>query len=110
MAKMATHLKCAAFVVCSAIASVQAACPAGLPPKNGAPIVAPGFQARLIANGLTKPRGLAMDSAGHLLAVTNGVGITSFTLKEDAAGCVSVASKDVIATQMGVSIQPTFEF
>lgn len=104
MTAMGINLKSAAFAALTAIATVQAACPASLAPKNGAPIVASGFQARLIANGLSKPRGLAMDSAGHLLAVTNGVGITSFTLKEDATGCISVASKDVIATQPGVSL------
>ncbi|KAF2431154.1 soluble quino protein glucose dehydrogenase [Tothia fuscella] len=100
---MATQLKSAVVAALAAVATVQAACPAGLPPKNGAPVVAPGFQARLIANGLSKPRGLVVDSAGHLLAVTNGAGITSFTLNTDAAGCVTVASKNVIASQAGMN-------
>jgi hypothetical protein len=105
---MASHLKRVVIATLAAVSTAQAACPAGLSPKNGNPVVAPGFQARLIANGLSKPRGLVVDSAGHLLAVTNGVGITSFTLKEDAAGCVTVASKDVIATQPGVSLSKRY--
>jgi hypothetical protein len=84
------------------VANGQAAtCPETLAPKNGAPVLAPGFQARLIANGLKQPRGLVVDSAGHLLAVQSNVGITSFTLAE-TNGCVSVASKGVIASTVGV--------
>jgi hypothetical protein len=84
------------------IANAQAAtCPENLAPKNGAPVLAPGFQARLIANGLKQPRGLVVDSAGHLLAVQSNVGITSFTLAE-TNGCVSVASKGMVASTVGV--------
>lgn len=103
LATMTSHAVLALSVLASSIslATAQSACPNLLPPKNGAPAVAPGFQVRLIANGLSKPRGLAFDSAGHLLAVTGG--ITAFTLKEDAAGCVSVASKSTVASQVGVS-------
>jgi hypothetical protein len=98
---MSSQFKTAFTVLAFAIANAQAACPAGLAPKNGAPVVAPGFQARLIANGLSKPRGLVVDSAGHLLAVQNGVGVTSFTLAE-TNGCVSVASNNIIARTTGV--------
>jgi hypothetical protein len=98
---MSSHFKNTLAVLALAVANTKAACPAGLAPKNGAPVVAPGFQATLIANGLTKPRGLTVDSAGHLLAVQNGVGVTSFTLKE-TDGCVSVASKGVVVSTVGV--------
>ena len=86
------------------VANALAACSNTLAPKNGAPVVAEGYQVRLIANGLIKPRGLIVDSGGHLLAVQTGVGITSFTLKEDEAGCVSIVSKLDVATTLGVSI------
>jgi hypothetical protein len=98
---MSPQFKTAFVLLAIAVANAQAACPGGLSPKNGAPVVAPGFQARLIATGLSNPRGLVVDSAGHLLAVQSGVGVTSFTLTE-TNGCVSVASKDVVAPSSGV--------
>jgi hypothetical protein len=98
---MSSQFKTVFAFLTLAITNAQAACPAGLAPKNGAPVVAPGFQARLVANGLNKPRGLVVDSAGHLLAVQDGVGITSFTLAE-REGCVSVTTKNVIVPTTGV--------
>ena len=52
--------------------------PSGVPFKS--PVtVAPGLSARVIFSNLTLPRGIAIDPAGHILAVERGLGITGFT-------------------------------
>jgi glucose/arabinose dehydrogenase len=67
--------------------STAAACPSPLAPANGAPSVAPGFHVQVIANKLRNPRGLAFDSAGGLLVVQQGHGISRLSLTGDGA-CV----------------------
>jgi len=56
--------------------------------------LASGWRAVKIAGSLQLPRGIVLDSAGHLLIVENGKGITVRTL--DANGCVT-ASKTLIS-------------
>ena len=56
--------------------------------------LASGWRAVKIAGGLQLPRGIILDSAGHLLIVENGKGITVRTL--DANGCVT-ASKTLVS-------------
>ena len=56
--------------------------------------LASGWQAVKVAGGLQSPRGIVLDSAGHLLIVEVGRGITVRTL--DANGCVT-ASKNLIS-------------
>lgn len=98
----------AVLVSIATLAIAQAACPSTLTPRNGAPVAAAGYQARLIANGLTKPRGLVFDSVGHLLVVQNGAGIASLTLQEDDMGCVSLAEKATVALTLGVGVSYLF--
>lgn len=56
--------------------------------------MASGWRAVKIAGSLQLPRGIVIDSAGHLLIVENGKGITVRTL--DANGCVT-SSKTLIS-------------
>jgi hypothetical protein len=49
--------------------------------------VAEGWGATPVLSGLSTPRGIIIDSAGHLLVMERGVGITGHTL--DANGCVT---------------------
>jgi glucose/arabinose dehydrogenase len=53
-----------------------------------------GWRATKIAGGLTQPRGLVFDTAGNLLVVQNGLGITVHTIGPD--GCFTL-SKTLIA-------------
>jgi glucose/arabinose dehydrogenase len=48
-----------------------------------------GWKATKIAGGLTQPRGLAFDSAGNLLVVQNGLGITAHKIGPD--GCFTAS-------------------
>jgi len=61
-----------------------------------APSVAAGYIARIVANGLQKPRSLRFDSSGHLLVVEAGKGITALTLKDAGGACVGVSSKSAV--------------
>ena len=49
----------------------------------------PGFRVELVANGLTKPRGMLFDAEGGLLVVERERGITRLKLTGEGA-CVRV--------------------
>jgi len=63
-------------------------CSTTLTPKNAAPSVASGWDARVVATGLTNPRGIIFDSSGHLLVVQQGKGIGSLSLTDNGGACV----------------------
>lgn len=89
-------------VACAAAVSAQTtatsfACSSTLTPNYPSPSVAAGFQARLVANKLTKPRGILFDNNGNLLVVQQGKGIVSLTFEDNGGSCLNVAqSRDVI--------------
>ncbi|CCC06624.1 hypothetical protein SMACR_00649 [Sordaria macrospora] len=65
-------------------------CPAPVPASYPAPVVRDGYEARLVATGLKRPRGVIVDSKGRLLVVESGKGITHLTIKDDGWPCLSV--------------------
>jgi hypothetical protein len=72
-------------------------CAASLTASYAAPSVASGYQAKLVANNLKKPRSIIFDSEGNLLVVESGKGITSLSFKEGENGCVSASgTKEII--------------
>lgn len=85
--------------------SSSSACAASLTASYPAPSLASGYQAKLVANKLKKPRSIIFDSEGNLLVVQAGKGITSLTFKDGENGCLSVSeSKDIIAdTSVSIS-------
>ncbi|KAL8675727.1 MAG: hypothetical protein Q9186_007649 [Xanthomendoza sp. 1 TL-2023] len=50
----------------------------------------------LVATGLTKPRSIAFDSAGNLMVVESGVGITNLALQDAGGTCLSVKSRKAV--------------
>jgi len=64
-------------------------CTGYIAPRNGAPLVAPGFRAEIVADGLRSPRGIMFDREGGLLVVEQGHGISRLRLS-GSSGCVSV--------------------
>lgn len=70
----------------------SATCP-GAPNPSYALTAASGWSARAVLGRLTMPRGLAMDTAGHLIVSERGKGITGHVL--DASGCVT-SSKTIV--------------
>jgi len=80
-----------------ALAQSSSGCSTTLTPTNGIkPSVASGYQAALIATGVSNPRGIAFDSSGNLLVVQSGSGIASLQFQDDGGTCLSVKSKKVV--------------
>ena len=81
----------------------QSSCSVTLAASYPAPSVAAGYEARLIANGLTAPRGIIFDKQGHLLVVEQRSGIAGLTLADDGGACLSMISKQTIINDTSVS-------
>ena len=77
-------------------------CPAPVPALYPAPVVRDGYEARLVATGLKKPRGVIVDSKGRLLVVESGKGITHLTIKDDGWPCLSVERTTALVSMSDV--------
>ena len=73
-------------------------------PAYPAPSLAAGFNAQLVATNLTKPRGIMFDTAGRLLVVQSGYGLTSLQLSDGDGGCVSVNTRHDIILDSSVGM------
>jgi len=90
---------CAAALIGTAAAQssiASASCSPTLSASVAAPSVAEGYIVRLVANNLTKPRGIAFDSQGALLVVEQNSGITALSLVDGGQGCLSVGSRRTV--------------
>jgi hypothetical protein len=85
------------------VSFAQTSCSVTLSANYPTPSVATGYEARLIANGLTAPRGIIFDNQGHLLVVEQGSGIVGLTLADDGGPCLSMISKETIINDTTVS-------
>lgn len=72
-----------------AAAAAAQACPSILVPSYSPPVVASGWQAQLVAGGLTKPRSIAFDSTGALLVVESGKGISRHRFTDNGGTCLA---------------------
>ena len=82
-----------------------ASCSPTLTASYAAPSVADGYIARLVANNLTKPRGIKFDSQGTLLVVEQGSGITALSLIDSGKECISVGTRKTVINDTTVSLQ-----
>ncbi|KAJ4421351.1 hypothetical protein N0V85_000223 [Neurospora sp. IMI 360204] len=78
-------------------------CPAPVPASYPAPVVRDGYEARLVATGLKKPRGVIIDSKGRLLVVEAGKGITHLTIKDDGWPCLSVEKTTTLVSMIDLN-------
>lgn len=76
--------------------SSSGSCSSTLTAAYAAPSVASGYAARLVATGLTSPRGIKFDTAGNLLVVEEEVGVTALRFEDDGDGCINLASKETV--------------
>ena len=74
-----------------------------LKPSYPAPIVANGWQAQLVAQGLKSPRSIVFDSKGGLLVVQQGNGIVHLQLTDSGGACFDVAKKTTLINDSSVS-------
>jgi len=61
-----------------------------LEPEYATPVMADGWESRLIVNGLNRPRSILFDTAGALLVVEQRTGITHLRLADGNGTCLSV--------------------
>ena len=82
-------------------------CSNSLTPTNGIkPSVASGYQMALVATGLTKPRSIAFDTAGNLMVVESGAGISKLALQDDGGNCLSVRERTAVVQNREVTESP----
>jgi glucose/arabinose dehydrogenase len=83
--------------------SASGSCPTVLTPKSGPPVVASGYSAQLIANGLKSPRGIIFDKSGALLVVQQNVGIVRLAWTDLGGTCINVANQTTVVTNSGLN-------
>ena len=98
----------AAVLLSSLLAPVlgqsSSSCSTSLTPTNSIkPSVASGYQAALVATGLTRPRSIEFDNSGNLLVVQAGVGIESLQFQDNGGTCITVKSKKTVIQASAVS-------
>src|ERR1700743_114961 len=71
--------------------------------SSATPSLAPGYIARLVANGLAYPRGIAFDSEDALLVVESGKGINALTFEDSGNGCISTKSKKNVVSDSSLN-------
>lgn len=74
-----------------------------LRPEYAAPVMADGWQSRLIATGLSRPRSIIFDTEGALLVVEQGGGIKHLKLADGNGTCLSVQSQTDLVNNTAVS-------
>jgi glucose/arabinose dehydrogenase len=96
--------KSALAAILYAVATVaQTGCSQVLVPANAVPVVASGWQAQLVAGGLTKPRNIAFDSTGALLVVESGKGISRHRFDDNGGTCLSSNHSHMLVEMTEVS-------
>ncbi|CAE6493656.1 unnamed protein product [Rhizoctonia solani] len=73
------------------------------------PDVASGLSSRVIFNGLTRPRGLRLDSFSNLLVIDRGVGIVALSYRNDST-CAGWEKRTVVSNRNlnhGIEIGPS---
>ena len=85
------------------LAQSPSSCRTTLTPTNSIkPSVASGYEAALLATGLTSPRSIQFDTSGNLLVLQAGSGIESLQLQDNGGICVSVKSTKTVLSSNGV--------
>ena len=107
-----TPIKIASLAILFATGCVAQSCPS--PSGSIQPSVAQGYELKVVATGLSKPRGIAFDSQGHLLVVQAGSGdLTSHVITE-SNGCVTATDSTVVVSGLelnhGIQINGTTLF
>jgi glucose/arabinose dehydrogenase len=81
--------------------TAQSSCPDALRPSYSAPVVANGWSAQIIAQGLNSPRGIIFDSNGTMLIVEQRRGIRRVRFTGDGT-CLKVSDNQFIISNTGV--------
>ena len=97
----------AAFFVFGAlithVSAQSSSCSQLTPTSSIRPSVASGYQAALVATGLSRPRSIQFDNAGNLLVVQSGRGISSLQLEDNGGNCIRVRGSTDLVQNRDVS-------
>lgn len=89
--KFCALIAASAAIVSPLIVGAQSTTTCGPAPSGRIrPSVASGYRLQVVATGLSRPRGLAIDSAGHLLVVQAGRGGISAHSFNESRGCLTL--------------------
>ena len=95
-----------AFAILLPLVSAQSGCSSSLESRYSV-TVASGYQAKLVATGLARPRGIVFDNAGQLLVVEAPRGgdsqISALTLRDDGGTCLEEASRKTVLQGQGLN-------
>ncbi|KAH7369649.1 soluble quino protein glucose/sorbosone dehydrogenase [Rhexocercosporidium sp. MPI-PUGE-AT-0058] len=67
-----------------------------LEPKYAAPVMADGWESRLVVNGLKRPRSILFDTEGALLVVEQRTGIRHLKLADGNGTCLSMQEETTL--------------
>ncbi|KAH7383634.1 soluble quino protein glucose/sorbosone dehydrogenase [Cadophora sp. MPI-SDFR-AT-0126] len=81
------------FALGTALLGVAEAATCDLTNNFAEPVLANGWEYKLIAKGLTKPRSILFDSEGNLLVIQQGAGLIHLTFDDGGSTCLDVAKK-----------------
>ena len=83
----------------------RAQCTTTITPTNSIqPSVASGYAAAVIATGLNDPRSLEIDSAGNLLVLESGLGLSSHILDDSGGIFLSLSSSKMLINDSDVGV------
>ena len=96
------HISLALFTILLK-AAIAATCSSTLKASYPAPIVADGWDAQLIVQGLKAPRGVLFDSNGGLLVVDQGAGVVHLQFTDNGSACLTVSKTTYLINSTLVS-------
>jgi glucose/arabinose dehydrogenase len=70
---------------------------------SSTPVASDGWSAQLIAQDLSKPRGIILDSDGGLLVVQQGAGIARLAFADGGSSCLELTNKTLLINSTLVS-------
>ncbi|KAL8949658.1 MAG: hypothetical protein Q9222_004259 [Ikaeria aurantiellina] len=101
---MASFLSLLLLPAWSVSVAAAASCSTTLTPTSSVqPSIASGYQMALVATGLTKPRSITFDTAGNLMVVEAGAGVTNLALQDDGETCLTVKSQKTVIENSGLN-------
>lgn len=100
-------MKLLSFVVYAAFEAllhpIVTAATCNLKPSYSTPVTSNGWQAQLVATGLSNPRSILFDSKGNLLVVQQGAGVVHLTFDDGGNACLDVSKKTFLINSTVVS-------
>ena len=101
-----TTIALISFII--SFASAQQCTYKTIQPKGSEPATAPNWEYSVIANKLTRPRGILFDSEGALIVLDSGNGIIHMKLDDNDAGgrCLRVSSRTTLLEKSDVRLHP----